>query len=164
MATQSETSQQFPPQSENRNAAPLRSGDDLSGHLESLGSRREESGGSVLFRQGQAATGIYLIRSGRVDLSLAAARRKRLVGQTVGPGAILGLPAVVSGEPYSLTAITLEGCEVVFIQREDVLDILRTDPVLAMPLVEALAREVHRLRDLWPRQPRKASRHAKRRG
>jgi len=135
----------------------------LAADLEPLGSRRQAAGGTVLFRQGEAVTGAYLVVSGRVDLRLGAEHSKRIVGRTAGPDAVLGLPATISGEPYSLTATTLEACELVFIRREDVLTTLRSDPARAMTLLQTLAHEVHHLRDVWPGRPHKTHPRAKRR-
>ncbi len=144
-------------------ASRPRPGDNLLADLEPLGCHRRVRGATVLFRQGDAVTGAYLVLSGRVDLRLNAERSKRIVGRTAGPGAILGLPATVSGEPYSLTATTLEPCELVFIQRDDVLTTLRTHPARAMALLQTLAHEVHHLREVWPGRPRVTHQPAKRR-
>lgn len=145
------------------NESPPKPAAGLAGDLEPLGSRRQAAGGTVLFRQGEAVTGAHLVVSGRVDLRLKAEHSKRIVGRTAGPGAVLGLPATISGEPYSLTATTLEPCELVFIQREDVLNALRSDPARAMTLLQTLAHEVHHLRDVWPGRPRQTRQRAKRR-
>ena len=134
----------------------------LAADLEPLGSRRHAAGGTVLFRQGEAVTGAYLVVSGRVDLRLGTEHSKRIVGRTAGPDAVLGLPATISGEPYSLTATTLEPCELVFIQRDDVLTALRTHPARAMALLQTLAHEVHHLREVWPGRPRKQAKRVNR--
>jgi len=156
-------SQQSSHQSSKENVPSLMPCDKLAAELEPLGTSRQESGGTMLFRQGDAVTGAYLVLSGRVDLRLAVERSKRIVGRTAGPGTILGLPATISGEPYSLTATTLETCELVFIERQDVLTALRTHPARAMALLQTLAHEVHHLRDVWPGRPAKAAKHASRR-
>lgn len=109
--------------------------------LESLASTRHEQSHAVLFRQGEAPRGVYLIRRGSVVLSLDSHRHRR-----AGRGWILGLPSTFSGEPYSLTAIADENCEFAFIPREKVIEFVRLNPALALPLLEVLASEVSAVR------------------
>ena len=56
--------------------------------------------GAVLYSQGQEPRGVYLIGEGRVKLSVAGADGKILIVEVAGTGAILGLSANISGEPY----------------------------------------------------------------
>jgi len=109
--------------------------------LEALASSRHEQSHAVLFRRGEPARGVYLIRQGSVVLSLDSRRHRR-----AGRGWILGLPATFSGEPYSLTAIAAENCELLFIPREKVIEFVRLNPALALPLLEVLASEVSAVR------------------
>jgi hypothetical protein len=96
--------------------------------LERLGSIRHEPAHTVLFERGDSAHGVYLVISGKVELSLGTTF-SRLLNRILGPGEIAGLPAAVSGEPYSLTATTRVACELL--------------------LLEMLAHEVHALREIW---------------
>lgn len=54
--------------------------------------------GEYLFKEGEAATKFYLIRTGRVALELHAGERGIVRVQTVGPGEILGWSWLIS--PY----------------------------------------------------------------
>jgi CRP/FNR family transcriptional regulator, cyclic AMP receptor protein len=117
--------------------------DEVRSALKLLACTRREGRNSVLFRQGEPASGVYIIRSGSVALTLGA----RLY-RTAGRGTILGLPAVFSGQPYSLTAAVVEDCELDFINRETILDFVRSNPSLAMHLLELLAGEVAAMREM----------------
>jgi hypothetical protein len=81
--------------------------------LSAMGTTLLKPKNAVLFRAGQACRGAFLICSGEVKLSLddAAHLYRR---RTVGPGFIIGLPAVFSGEPYSLTAQTKDSLQIGF--------------------------------------------------
>jgi len=116
--------------------------------LERLGTVRHKAAGSVLFSRGDSAAGVFLIIQGRVELSLDIKNRS-LLNRILGPGDIAGLPAAVSGEPYTLTATTTVDCELLFIPREAVLAALTDDPRFALALAEMLAHEVHHLREVW---------------
>jgi len=60
--------------------------------------------GAVLFVEGQAPRGIFVLCKGRVKLSICATDGKTLILKIAEPGEVLGLSATVSGKPYELTA------------------------------------------------------------
>ncbi len=111
--------------------------------LEALASTWQEQSNAVLFRRGEPAKGVYLIRKGSVVLSFDDRRH-----QTAGQGWVLGLPATFSGEPYSLTAVTAKSCEFAFIPRDKVVEFVHRNPLLAMHLLEVLASEVSAMRGM----------------
>ena len=103
--------------------------------------------GEVLFRQGEPAAGVLVLRQGRVRLSASSRHGDRLSYRTVGPGYVLGLPALFSGRPYSLTAEALEGCIFSFVERERALQLIRSRLDLCSQAAELLANELRELRE-----------------
>jgi CRP/FNR family transcriptional regulator len=81
--------------------------------------------GAVLFVEGQAPRGVYLICSGRVKLSTTSRDGKTLILRIAQAGEVLGLHATVSGKPYELTGETLQPCQLDFIRRDDFLRFLQ---------------------------------------
>src|SRR5215475_9519388 len=73
--------------------------------------------GAVLFVEGQAPRGVYMICSGRVKLSATSRDGKTLILRIADPGEVLGLHATVSGKPYELTAEALQPCQLDFMRR-----------------------------------------------
>ena len=65
--------------------------------------------GLMLFRQGEHPTGVYVIRTGEVTLLLTDDNGNEVTYFDVGAGSILGLPAILAKEPYSLSAMA-RGC------------------------------------------------------
>ena len=63
--------------------------------------------GAVLFVEGQAPRGVYMICGGRVKLSTTSRDGKTLILRIAQAGEVLGLHATVSGKPYELTAEAL---------------------------------------------------------
>lgn len=61
--------------------------------------------GICLFREGQAATGAFIIESGRVELTRRVRGSQTLLA-VAGPGELIGEMALIDGEPRSATAIT----------------------------------------------------------
>ena len=114
--------------------------------LEGISTRVAVAKGKVLFQQGEAGRGVFLLREGKVRLSLHAAGRKKLRYRIAGPGNILGFPATLSNAPYSLTAENLADCELGFAPAEDVINLLSKRSDLCFQAVEIVAHEVRKLR------------------
>jgi len=81
--------------------------------------------GAVLFVEGQAPRGVYMICGGRVKLSTTSRDGKTLILRIAHAGEVLGLHATVSGKPYELTAEALQPCQLDFIRRDDFLRFLQ---------------------------------------
>jgi CRP/FNR family transcriptional regulator len=81
--------------------------------------------GAVLFVEGQAPRGVYIVCSGRVKLSTTSREGKTLILRIAQAGEVLGLHATVSGRPYELTGETLQPCQLDFIRRDDFLRFLQ---------------------------------------
>ena len=104
--------------------------------------------GAVLFRQGQPGDGVLVLRQGKVRLSAPLHNGGgKLPYRIVGPGYVLGLPALFSGQPYSLTAEALEECAFGFVDRERALELVRQRLDLCFQAADLLAQEVRNLRE-----------------
>jgi CRP/FNR family transcriptional regulator, cyclic AMP receptor protein len=97
------------------------------GELERVKYASAYPSGAVLFVEGQAPRGVYLICSGRIKLSTTSRDGKTLILRIAQAGEVLGLHATVSGRPYELTAETLQSCQLDFIRREDFLRLLQNN-------------------------------------
>jgi CRP-like cAMP-binding protein len=63
----------------------------------------------MLFRQRDLPIGLYIVRSGEAMLLLTDENGNEVADIKVGAGSILGLPAVIANEPYSLSAMACAG-------------------------------------------------------
>lgn len=125
---------------------------ELAEALDAIASSRSCHPGTILFKQGQSADGVLVIRRGSVRLFASGAGDTRVSYLVVGPGYVLGLPALFSGEPYSLTAEALEECVCGFVERETALELLRKRLDLCLQAANLLACEVRDLRGWQARQ------------
>jgi CRP/FNR family transcriptional regulator len=91
---------------------------------DSPGAAREYPRGAVLFVEGQAPHGVYVLCRGRAKLYTCSADARVLITDIAGPGDVLGLSAVVSGRPYEVSARALDACRLRFIGREEFLRML----------------------------------------
>ncbi len=104
--------------------------------------------GALLFNQGDAVTGVYILSKGRARLTLRSVDGKIHLEEIVGRGGLLGLPAAISGTPYSLTAEVLSDSELAFLSREELVSLMQSDVSLSLKLVELLSQEVRAMRDV----------------
>jgi CRP-like cAMP-binding protein len=113
---------------------------------------RTELKGTVLFRRGDPSFGVFLLRKGSVGLQLES-RGKAILDRTVTPGAVIGLPATLSGDHYSLTASTLEKSELAFVGCQDLLELMNSSPSVGVEVVHALGEEVVQMREILAATP-----------
>jgi CRP/FNR family transcriptional regulator, cyclic AMP receptor protein len=88
--------------------------------------------GAVLFAEGQAPRGVFIVRRGRVKLSICGSDGRTLILRMVETGCPLGLASVVSGRQYEATAETQEPCEISFLRQCDLLRLMRLHGELAL--------------------------------
>ena len=62
------------------------------------------------------------------------------------PGSLLGLPALVSDQPYSLSAIARAGAHVSFVSRAEFFALMQAQPALSLKMLQVLAAEVRTAR------------------
>src|SRR5580658_2838563 len=88
--------------------------------------------GAVLFAEGQATRGVFIVRRGRVKLSICGSDGRTLILRMVDAGWPLGVAAVVSGRHYEATATTQEPSEISFVRPIDWLRLMRAHGELAL--------------------------------
>jgi CRP-like cAMP-binding protein len=69
-----------------------------------------------------------------------------------GPGSLLGLPALVGNQPYTLTAIVLRCSVVGYVSRRDFEATVRAEPSLSLNVCQVLAAEVRSARQALSRK------------
>ncbi len=98
--------------------------------------------GRVIFEQGQAPDAAYFVTTGRVRLTLLDEDQRPVWSKMLGPGSLLGLPAAISGQPYSMRATLLEDGQLVAISPDVLTETMRQEPGLARYVLELLSLEV----------------------
>src|ERR1700686_5276153 len=88
--------------------------------------------GAVLFAEGQAPRGVFIVRRGRVKLSINGSDGRTLILRIVEAGDPLGVAAVVSGRQYEASAETQEPSETSFLRHSDLLRLMRLHGEIAL--------------------------------
>lgn len=99
--------------------------------------------GAILFVEGQSPRGMFVICSGRVNLSTTSKEGKLLLLKTAESGEVLGLSATISGLGYEVTAETATPCQVSFVDRNHTLELMQTCSEFSMQAAQYLSRGFH---------------------
>lgn len=100
----------------------------------------------VLFNQGEAPRGLYIFRKGNVRLVMRSQLGEELINMPALENSLLGLPGLISGAPYSLSAYAEKGADVCFVSREGFASIMLSQPPIAVGILRVLAAEVRSAR------------------
>jgi CRP-like cAMP-binding protein len=124
---------------------PFQAPPELRKALDEIGSAKAVKTDAVLFKQGAPVKGVFLVRSGKIALSLTKGQKTKTFW-VADAGSVLGLPAAVRNMPYSLTATAVEDTDVVFVSRTKAQRLLLSNPKLCFKAVQVLGAEVRSLR------------------
>jgi CRP/FNR family transcriptional regulator, cyclic AMP receptor protein len=114
---------------------------DLHAALEQRCKRVRKPRSTVLFRRGERAFGMFLILRGAVSLDFGVDCSVGLAN-TYGPGALVGLPATLTGRGYSMTATVTDDAELGFLTAHAVESLLREQPELCQQLLTILSAKI----------------------
>jgi CRP/FNR family transcriptional regulator, cyclic AMP receptor protein len=109
--------------------------------FERITSRKLYPRGTVLFVEGQANRGVYILCAGRVKLSITSAAGKKVIVRIARPGDLLGIHAALTGHSYEATAETLAPCRVDFISRKALLGLLDRQKSFNVGLAIAVSKD-----------------------
>jgi NTE family protein len=94
-----------------------------------------------LFRQGEPPGSLYVVRSGRLSVSVENGGRQTAV-RTVGPGSALGELALLTRSPRSASVQAVRDSELVEVDAERFEELVRTNSTFAVSLLRELARQL----------------------
>ena len=92
----------------------------------------------VIMKEGEGGIFMYVVLGGRVAISI-----KSKTVDMIGPGGVFGEMALVDQSPRAATATCATDCELLSINRNDFLALVKSNPAFAVSLLKAL---VDRLR------------------
>jgi len=97
--------------------------------------------GAILFVEGQTPRGMFILCSGKVNLSTTSREGKILILKTASAGEALGLSASISGSGYESTAETATPCQVCFVDRNHFLELMQSQSEVGMHTALSLSRD-----------------------
>lgn len=105
---------------------------------------RQFNAGQEIFREGDPGDGLYVVKSGLVEISGKLNQDQRQVFSQFRPGQIFGEMAVIDQLPRSACATAVQPTAVAFIGRVEMQLMLERSPALSSGLLQLVS---HRLRD-----------------
>jgi CRP/FNR family transcriptional regulator, cyclic AMP receptor protein len=107
--------------------------------LESLEFPTMYQPGVQLFSEKSASTGIFIVVSGEVKLSINSSEGKRLILSIAKAGEVLGLSSVLSGMPSEMTAEVLYPSRIAVIDRDQFLAFMGRHPEVYQVVTQELS-------------------------
>jgi CRP/FNR family transcriptional regulator, cyclic AMP receptor protein len=98
----------------------------------------------TIFLKGDPGTGLLAVVSGAVQITAPSRDGKRVVLNTIRAGEVFGEMALLDGRPRSAEATALGPCELLSLERRDVLPFLEQHPRLCLKLLEILCERLRR--------------------
>jgi CRP/FNR family cyclic AMP-dependent transcriptional regulator len=100
--------------------------------------------GAVLFVEGEAPRGLFVLCSGEAKLTAGSRHGESIILRLAESGELLGLSSLIAGSAYAATAETLTPAQVAFIPARKFQRFLRTHPDVALHVAEHLSMELHK--------------------
>jgi len=113
-------------------------------YLGSYMNRQSFPRGSVIFANGDPGTGLMGVLAGAVKISVASADGRDIVLTIMHEGEIFGEIALLDGHPRTADATAMTDCELMVIERRDFIPFLRSQPDLAIQIIEILCSRLRR--------------------
>lgn len=98
--------------------------------------------GQGLFLDGSFPRGVYCLNEGKVKIYTRGDEGKEQIIHIATSGEVIGFRAMFSGEPYNVSASTLEDSNICFISKEDFLNMLDTNATLRNNVMKELSKEL----------------------
>jgi CRP/FNR family transcriptional regulator, cyclic AMP receptor protein len=101
--------------------------------------------GEIILHRGDPSSGIFIIVSGKVRISLVSEDGKEVTLAILGSGEVLGEMSVLDGGPCSADATVQEDCVTLTIERSQFYRLLRLNSELCLHFLAMLSRRLRRL-------------------
>jgi len=108
-------------------------------------SHRRFERGALLFSEGDACAGLFLVASGKIRIFKLSAEGREQVLAVEEPGSSFAELPVFDGGNYPASASALEDAEVLFISRKDFQNFCREHPDVALKVIAVVGARLRRL-------------------
>jgi CRP/FNR family cyclic AMP-dependent transcriptional regulator len=105
---------------------------------------RRFAAGETIFLKGSPGAGMMAVLSGRVRISAPSRQGKEIVLNVIEVGEVFGEIAMLDGGERSADATALSECELLVLERRDVIGFLETNPKACLKLLETLCQRLRR--------------------
>lgn len=96
----------------------------------------------AVFTEGSLPRGVFCLNQGKVKVYALGGEGKEQIIHIAKTGDIIGFRAMFSGEPYKVSASTLEECNICFVSKEDFFFMIEEVPSFRNNILKELSREL----------------------
>ncbi len=104
--------------------------------------------GELLFKQGDPATGFFVIKTGRVKVYKTALSGKEQILRIFKTGENFAEVTTFDDKPFPASAATLDPSELIFFPRRPFLNVLYQDPAIAINMLASLSQHLRHLTEV----------------
>ncbi len=98
--------------------------------------------GEVIFSEGDAGNGFFVIAQGRVKIFKVSAEGKEHILHIYGSGQPFGEVPVFAGQKFPANAQALEKTVAIFLPRSDIVDLVAANPSLALNMLAVMSQKL----------------------
>lgn len=95
-----------------------------------------------LFIDGSFPRGVFCLNHGKVKVFARGDEGKEQIIHIAKAGEVIGFRSMFSGEPYTMSAETLEESNICFISKDDFLNMIDTNPTLRNGVMKELSKDL----------------------
>lgn len=103
---------------------------------------RAFAAGEIIFHRGDPGQVMYIVRQGKVKISLTSPDGQEVSLALLGPGECFGELALLDGQPRSADAAALETVDAYWLRRDDFISTVMHHPLIAVQVMQVLARRL----------------------
>lgn len=107
--------------------------------------QRRFQGGEIIFNEGDACSGLYLVQSGNVRIFKSSAGGREQVLAIDGPGSSIAELPVFDGGNYPASAQAVNECSLFFLSRQDFQALCLQHPQVALKVLRVVGGRLRRL-------------------
>lgn len=96
----------------------------------------------AVFLEGSYPRGVYCVNRGKVKIYTLGDEGKEQIIHIAKEGEVIGFRAMFSGDPYKVSAATLEDANICFVSKDDFLGMIDTNTTLRNMIMRELSREL----------------------
>ncbi len=101
---------------------------------------------ALIFDAGEKADGVYIVRSGCVNVQLLNHNQTAVWSRNVSDYGILGLPSAVGHHPHHVRALASQNTELIFVDASTLADLIQREPKLGAQVLMSISEELSDLR------------------
>jgi CRP-like cAMP-binding protein len=116
-------------------------------HLEKVSALLQEKSygeNRVLFHAKEQGSSLFILKSGRVKVTLTDRHGKEVILRVLLPGEFFGEMALLDGDPRSATVTAIERSQVFILERASFLQLIQQDPQWSLKMLATLSRRLRK--------------------